>query len=347
MSARTPSTVEEYTLEPPTLYESQLFPNGYDCSDDVKGGVTLDLKQANIVNYSGSKGSGKSTSLAYVGIKALAGGLKVYTNFPLQCYLIRDVTGNGKGRDLLKAELLNLKDFLTRKTPIKGGVVELDEYQDIASSYTFNSTKNRLLAATWAQIRKDDLSFYYGSKFYKWVDTRTRDELDLEFCCQDAHRTPWGRKKYKKGEMVFWQMRDWSGNLTGYQFEQYPIERPMKFFAKPIWGSFPTKFRIDIFDSMRGMQLDLEKDVISDKFEETDIDKDALAEAAQRLFDKIPRWNPADFWQELGIFAHKEKLAAKKILRDMIGFTEGDPRHPIYRLGTDLEAKRERELVPA
>src|SRR3972149_5378906 len=106
--------VREYELNPPTVYESQLFPGG-DVFDLAKGSV-LDLCESTMLCFSGPRGGGKTASLAYAGMKALAGGQRVWLNFPLEFYLIRDRTGDGKSREHLSAEMLDLKAFLAMKS---------------------------------------------------------------------------------------------------------------------------------------------------------------------------------------------------------------------------------------
>ena len=332
---------DEYKLNPPTIYQSNLFPTGNVCDPDE--GSLLDMCTSMIVAFSGPRGGGKTLSLTYAAIKALAGGLDVWLNYPLAFYYVRDLAGK-KEPELLQAKLLDLKEFLAMKSNVRGGLIGLDEYQDIASAYSFNSTKNRLLAATWAQIRKLDLSFYYTSKFHKWVDTRTRDELDVELACVDAYRTPWGKKRYGRGEVIFWQMADWSGMATGYQFEQNPILRPFKLYGKPFWGAYPTRFRIDIFESLRGMQLDLQKDVISDKFETSDLNYEEIVYRVKGLFERLKRWRPNDLWEELQVFSRKEQQAVKRILRNALGVVDSRSGGVVF-LTIDPHAKEVNEAV--
>lgn len=332
---------EEFKLDPPTIYESQLFPNGEESLEDISN---LNLNESNIGQYSGPKGSGKTASLCYVGCLGMAGEMPVWSNFPIEFYLIRDVTGTGlyKDREHYKATLLTIRDLLSRKIVVKGGLILLSEYGDIASAYAFNTTKNRYLNAMWAQIRKLGLSFYYDAKLYRWVDTRTRDELDVEFACMDAHFTPWGRQEYPKGEKIFWQMKDWSGKLTGYQYETHPIEYPFSFYMKPFRGAYPTNFRYPPEELFRGLEMDLEKDVITDKDGKPtfNIDTNALCQAAQKLFDQQQKWVPADFWYELKIFNKEDKLEAKRILRNQLGLLEKDPTHPVFEQQTRIEVNK-------
>jgi hypothetical protein len=300
-------------IDPPTLYEVQLFPG----LNPDPGCRTIDISEPNMYAFEGPRGGMKTMSLSYFAIIAMASGLNVWLNYPLEFYLVK----RGGKTEHMKAELLDLHKLLTFSPEYKHGFIGLDEYQDICSAYSFNSTKNRLLDAFIAQIRKNELSFGYTSKKRNWVDTRTRDELDIAIRCMDASKTPSGWNEYKKGEMAYWEIYDVSGIWTGYEYDIYQTTFPYKLYARPIWGCYNTKFTIDIFDSMRGVHLDLEKTQISDKAQD-EINWEAMLSKTAELFIQQEKWTPADLWDALGIYSPNDKRMATKVL-EQAGYRPG------------------------
>jgi hypothetical protein len=296
----------------PRIHIRQIFPS-YSHSKLARN---VEFTDSYIICFSGPRGGGKTTFLSFFAMKYLALGLKVWLNYPLAFYLVRE---NGKA-ELKKAELIDLPTLLKMEDMVKGGLVGLDEYQEIASAYGFNSIKNRLLAALWAQIRKLELSFCYTSKFYDWVDTRTRDELDIEMKCIDTSKTPWGRGKYARGEMIFAQAMDHSGVWTGYPYRETRTAYPFKLFSRPLWGAFDSKHRINIWDSLRGVELDLQKTKITDgktkdgRSVEDSIDVEAVANQVKLLFSNTDRIRATDLFEDLGIHSPRDKYLLRKIL---------------------------------
>lgn len=268
--------------EIPTLHEEQIIPITSGTGRYVRG---FDVTQPFIIGISGPRGSGKSQTLSYLGIRALTLGLRCWLDYPLQFYLIRRGK-EYKDRELLKSEQLDMVKLMTMNEDINGGFVGIDEYRRFASAYGFNSTQNQLLNEVWGQIRKNNISFGFVSKKIAWIDPMTRDETDIEIACQDAHMTSDGYHKYAEGEMIYWQVKDISGLWTGKMYEDHPIDHPAKLFAKPFWGSYNTNQHFDIFAAKAGVKLDLKKTIISDKEDGPPLDMDKLGPQLRKDFDR-------------------------------------------------------------
>ena len=197
----------------------------------------------------------------------------------------------------------SIADLVKDHDQYRDGIVCLDEYQDIAGAYGFSSKKNRILASIWARIRKHGLNMAYTSKISGWVDTRTRGELDLLIDCRDVSKLPWGRGVYNKGQKALWTIQDVSGIWTGRKHEEDHHDYPYMAYLKPLWGSYPTDFSVDIWDSLRGFDVDLESFVISDKDESAKptIDAGILRSKLIGMFESHKRIAPTQFWSMLGI----------------------------------------------
>jgi hypothetical protein len=262
----------------------------------------VNLLDGYIICFSGPRGGMKTISLTYLGICAKAAGLNLYSNYPIKFILAHDT---GK-RELMESQLVDMKMLIMEADKIKDGILLLDEYQDIAGAYTFQSTKNRILAAHWARIRKQQMSLAYTSKFVDWTDTRTRDELDVEINCHDVWRLPWGYGKFGKGEKALWEAKDLSGLWTGETFRKTGMIYSSLEYLKPIWNSYDTRYTVDIWESMRGVDLDLEKMHLSDKKEaEPSADPMLVQAKLISMFEKKDKYAGMEFWSAAGLDSQK------------------------------------------
>lgn len=307
--------VSELVTETPNLCYDQLFgsitKNAAQRTLRPKG-FYLSLIDSIIRGFGGARGAGKSDSLAYWGIVAMAVELPVWANFPIRAHYVNYA---GHLREL-ESMPLYFKDLFNMSEKIRGGLILIDEYQDWASAFASMTTQNKLLNGFWAQIRKNDLSFYYAAKKSRWIDLRTREETDLETTCMDGRFWGKGNPSARRGETVYWWTKDMSGMLTGRPYDEYPRMIRERFNAKMVWGSFDTKQRFDIFEALRGIKLDLEKDVITDKQQIT-IDFPVLEKQIEAMFNSSVRIKPSEFWATLGISKPDQKAQIRPLMRDM------------------------------
>jgi hypothetical protein len=303
-----------FVTDMPTIHEDQIFgvsPPG--------GGVLdygADVDESYIWGVSGVRGSGKSQTLCYMGIRALALRLPVWSNFPIKYRLLQ----HHKDPIIVESTPLNFKELFSLSANFFGGLILIDEYQDWANALSFMTTQNKILNGIWAQIRKNQLSFAYGAKKLRWIDLKTREETDIEIGCKDASKTPKGRRLYGKGEKVYWDFKDWSGNWTGKGYEDFPITHPYTFEAKFIWGAFDTNQRFDIFEAMRGLKMDLTKTVISDKEPENDnINREQIEKMMVSIFGREHVIKATEMYDILGLITNKQKSVAARLVKDMGG----------------------------
>lgn len=281
--------------EIPTLYYEQLFgpilstPNGHKQQRHVR------LDEAYIWAFGGARGAGKSESLDYLGVKAMASGLPVWANFPIKFYFV----DRWDRSHTLESKPLYFKDIFKLSPDLHGGWILIDEYQDWDNALMFMSTQSRLLQAFWAQIRKNDLSFAYGSKKLKWIGYKTREETDIDVICRDSFFSD-GYGKLDRGEVIYWNIMDLSGMWTGRPFEEHPVIHHKRLYAKILWGSYDTKLRFDLFEALKGVKLNLEKEQIGGAQDEP-IDYDLIEMKVNRLFNEREKIQPTDLKAALGI----------------------------------------------
>jgi hypothetical protein len=336
MTSESPTTQQTaktgYFTQMPVLHEDQICPSvGLEEFDPDAYGADVD--EPLIWGLSGVRGSGKSMTLCFFGIKTMAIDMPVWSNFPIKYQLL----SHHKPSQIKESYPLYFKDLFAIDPKFTGGMIIIDEYQDWANSYAFMTTQNKLLNSFWAQIRKNELSFAYAAKKLRWIDLKTREETDIEIACRDAHKTREGRRQYTKGEMVYWKIRDLSGNWTGMSYEDTGIEYENKFAAQFIWGAYDTRQRFDIFEAMRGVKMDLEKVVISDKEEQ--FNKELLEQQLLALFRENQRWKSTELYYTLGITVPIQKTAISRLVKDMGGkeVYKGNSRFLELNVNTDYK----------
>jgi len=311
-----PPNAREYITEIPTLDERQFIPD----SPNIMGGegYEISIYEPYIAGISGPRGGIKSGTLSYLAMVFLAHGLKVWLNYPLQFYLVRNAR-----KELLKSHTLDFNELFTMSSEFQGGLIGIDEYNDWDNSYNFNSVQSKILYGMWGQIRKNDISFYYVSKFLENIGRKTRDETDIEIACMDACKLPFGRGKFKRGELCTWDITDLSGNWTGRPWMKYrdpPYQN--EFYHRAIMGSYDTRLRFDIFEAMRGIKLDLRKRLIGDEGQgEDEYNWDDIKQRAGQLFAQARRWRAADFWAAFGIKNSMAKSEIARFLEDTLGMS--------------------------
>lgn len=310
----------------PTIYYDQLFGEVEKSNEEDEDMRYVYLSDSVITSIGGARGAGKSILLAYTGTVAMACGLPVWSNFPIRAHYIDH---NDHLRELESRPLM-FKDLFNQTHEVKGGKILIDEYQDWGNAFAFMSTQNKLLNAYWAQIRKDEMSFDYASKKSRWVDLRTREETDIEINCRDAYHIVGRGRQKERGNKIFLDVKDMSGMWTGQQYEESGIVYSYELFAGIVRDAYDTKNRFDIFEAMRGVKLDLQKDIITDKDEAQSMSFEGIEKKIESMFSSWPRIKESEFWATLGIKKPEHKAQIRPIMRDM-GITD---RHT--NRGTEL-----------
>ena len=293
---------QEYVLKPPVLYRRQIIPNFEQeqlqtLTDGVRRGLDM-RRKSYIFCYSGIRGSNKTKSLTFSAIFAMTVGLNCYTNYPIEFILVED-SGEHKR---YKPPVVTVGEMIDSLDKWKRSFICGDEWQDVVGKYDYSTTKSKLVNGRVARIRKAKSSMGYTSKFVDWVTTRTRDELDIDFACEDAANTLWGYGRFGDGDKAIWTVRDFSGVWSGKKYnEKRPVTYQYLVYLKPINGSYDTDFSVDILESMRGVEVDLQKKRITDKEQKAAMDPAMLRGKLISIYEKQTHYNKSVLWNQLGI----------------------------------------------
>lgn len=302
----------KYVTAIPTFYESQLFGHGLD-SDSGERPRSVSLYESLIIGFSGPRGGAKTASLAYAALKARTLGLPVWSNFHIEFDLVRR---NGQ-KERLTVDPLDFQKIYTLDESLQGGLIIIDEYQEYSNQWM--STKNELQNAMWGQIRKNDLSFYYTSKVIRWLNNRVRYETDVEMECHDVWYTADSdyTEKHGQGENAFWRPYDLSGKITGRMWHEHdpPSAPDIRLYVKPIWGSYNTRNKIDVFEAHAGVVMDLEKKVITNK-PGGNLDLEKIKADTMRLFDSEEYVTLNEFWRRHNITRRADKTLLNGTFRE-------------------------------
>lgn len=296
---------QSYTLHPPVVYRRQLELVKGD--SDGGGGRGLNfLENSYMICYSGIRGNCKTASLTLTAMHCMSIGMDCFSNYPIEFILVEPSDEHKR----YKANIVTVSDMIDNLDKWKHAFICGDEFQDIVGNYDYSTTKSKLVNSRVARIRKSKSSMGYTAKFVNWVTTRTRDELDMEFMCRDVANTPWGYGQYQKGAKVLWTVKDYSGVWSGYIYnEKRPITHRYMAYLKPIWGAYDTDFSVDVLESMRGVKVDMEKRLITDKVKDVTLDPGLIRTQLISIFEaknKKTVYN-SELWTRLGIDAYDRK----------------------------------------
>lgn len=274
-----------------------------------KGALQIVAQEPLEIGFIGDRGDGKTINLARAGVLAMIQGLTVWSNFDIEFNWI-----DHKGElHHCKSLPLDLNSLLVLSSDFKGGLVLITEYQLYASSMSSNSTRNKLLSAIWAQIRKRSLSFYWDAKNLGWIQPWDRFETDYVVMCTNAVKTEWGKKHHVgKGEFIFADLYKFENFLDKSWLEK---QGSFKLYAKPFWNCYKTNDIVDPFEAMANVDLDLEKRHISNKHQQT-IDLDLVKRKTLEWLQSEDKLQTAWYWRELGISRREDKTLIRSYFPD-------------------------------
>ena len=247
------------------------------------------------IAFNGPRGGGKTLSMSYIASETLDWGLPVWSNYPI-C---------GRKHPERKATLLDKKALLSMDTEMKFGFLCIDEAQFLGDSRRPGSVSNLLFGYAFMQIRKNYLSIIFTVKDMSWIDSRVRWETDLAFDCRDASKTPLGRaKKIEQGEVIYMNMRDLSGQLTGKRYDEtFKIYYMTLCPGHLVWPCYDTSQQVDLMEAMAGVEMNLTKIRIGDerKEEEREAVSSAIYNALCQVKDqaKMTQIKAVDLWAHL------------------------------------------------
>lgn len=302
--------IVKFDPDNPILRDESIFWNANDTRWDDQGngetGKLLDMENESYVwCFTGPKRSGKTSFMTYLALKiGYTYGKRIIANYPMAIN-IRKTDGDIVNIKSEKLDLLKLFEFDGAYTD---SLIVLDEAPQVINRLATMTWKNRLLDLYLQKIGHDNISMLYGSQKENltsgWVDDALRFQTDILVFCRDAATR---FHEYKRGAMVLANLLDKSGQWTGYRYDEKPRIFKRRILTEIIWGSFDTHQRFDVFESLRGVQVDLQKTKISDKQE------DAIPPYYEQLKQTLQKASKqgkmaiTDFYNDIGDLAKKEK----------------------------------------
>jgi len=193
--------------------------------------------------WTGSRGSGKSLSMAYDLAMDMLRGRKVYSNMEISFdYQQKE----GSRLYSFRSLPLDMESLYVLDSGVQGCIVAIDEVNLWADSWSWQNVASRLLSIVFQQIRKRSLSFYLTCQNFQWLNTRLRWQTDLHTRCFDWSH---GHEGVEPGALIKQTLYDMSGFFTGYAFSEdhrgydpgsgkNVAERLG--FMKPYWGIYNT-----------------------------------------------------------------------------------------------------------
>lgn len=229
----------------------------------------ISLEKDMIISAHGARGGCKTTTLSFLCAKKLRMGQPVWGNWPLSFYVVEkdcwdkcDLNLKGSTNAFCRRCRKGHKTYYENKpidfdllysfnSEITHGTVGITEMQYYAEARTSGGKQNRLLSYQLMQIRKSALGFLYDVQNERWVDNRFRWSDDTEIHCSDVSKMTYIGQDLEEGEIAHWNIRDISGFSTGKRYEESKIEYgPFQFDAWTFWGTFPTHWKVDVFEAV-------------------------------------------------------------------------------------------------
>ena len=279
-----------------------IIPEGWLDSPGLDGdGHLVDFGGAWVVAFTGTRGGGKSLTMAGIIAKALISGVKVWSNMAVEFkYKLND----GHYRTY-KTLPLDWDAVYALSQDLHGGLVAIDEFQYYLDSRQSLTIRNRLINAVMYQVRKRSLDVFLTVKDIYWLDKRMRaQELDIEVKCWDNHMSDQAIPKGTAFHLAFY---DRSGAWTGHPYiEGMPYKPCVEWNTtenNKLWGIYDTLDIID-YDEVSGpVQNASQQKALAEKTEKEAADIKSLFKMALTLKQAGHKAMNTDAWN---IMAKKE-----------------------------------------
>lgn len=246
---------------------------------------SIDLgRDSYIIVYTGRRGGGKTTCMSWMAVKAVVlYNMRLVSNFPLEFMLRRHKPDGSSYLQHVKAEPLDFYKLMTFDEIYHDCCILIDESPDVINYMSSQSWKNRLFEAFVRQIRKNKNTLMLCAQDFGLIDKSARWQTDIRVECKDMARFYGSSACMERGEEIFTEWYDLSGLWTGRSADERmyhgmrPSVKRIKIFPRVLWGDkeagtkpvYDTFFTIDILDSLRKVDLQLTKTIITDKQEQT------------------------------------------------------------------------------
>lgn len=342
----------KYEWRPKTAFLPYYLFEGPKMSGRTHG---LNLYKDLSIGVHGPRGSTKTLTASFLLAKKMRLGQPVWNNWPISFYVIEPSCWDkckkrlchicGMGHITYYESIpLNMDKVYTFNTELSGGSVGFTEFQYYVEARTSGRQQNRFLSYQIMQLRKSALSFIYDVQNPDWVDKRFGWSDDSKIFCRDISKMNYDYpRELQEGEFSHWMIRDLSGVLTGYMYQETKKEYgPYQFDGYHFWHIFPTKWKIDVYDAVWSMKQASQK-----------ADKDAaLGEAITMTINSFLEENRTkvlaeDIWARastLGQMAIPPTMAGKILAGYNIPKRLNSKGKNVYDLGVIAEANSERSV---
>jgi len=208
-----------------------------------------------IIGCCGHRGAGKNLMMSYLGLKAAwLYRKRLLSNYPLGVR-IRTTTGRYV---VIQSEPLDVARMLEFDSEYDNCVICIQEAPLVINRMAAPTWKNRLLNLWIQEIRHSHSSLIYESQNQYWVDGELQWQTDIIGYMNDASRRYSG-EGLSRGGLVLGRFLDRSGMWTGYPYYERAIAHDKKLKAQPLWGTYDTYYKGDIWESLRRVDLKLSK----------------------------------------------------------------------------------------
>jgi len=190
-----------------------------------------------------------------IGTYNLPKPLCVWSNYPISFWYRPSDDGaawaGARKLVLLETKQLDVEQLYTFHPEMREGKVYIDELDLLADKQDWQNGGQKLLMAILRQLRKPHMSMTAALQSESWLNPRFLFHIDVVVGCRDAAVTAWGQtNSVDDGDMTFLSLRDRSGLLTGYTFEETGEVIQAWFRGKAVQKLYDTDYEFDIANSM-------------------------------------------------------------------------------------------------
>jgi hypothetical protein len=279
-----------------------------------------DYADSTVIGLVGPKRSDKTLVYSKLLYRDMCYGRPVWSNIPVktpQFFL-------DKGYPDLHTKQIDWNAFFSMSEEYQYGTMGLDEASAINPNRSPLSSKNRVTNAFTNQIGHRSVDVIWTAKSIAWLDRQGLGfETDIEIFCHDMAKTTWGHQHHiKKGTIAYLEAYDRSGALTGRIADRRDkYARPFKRWylneCDRYWTAYDTRGLQTVEEIFGGVELDLQKRVISNK-----VKPEEYEEPLYRLAEKMSTTGKLiscdSFWEnaeDMDIPGDRRQLG--KVLRGM------------------------------
>ena len=269
-----------------------------------------------VLCFTGSRGAGKTSLMTFVSEWiAYTWDKRIVSNYPISI----DIITPEKKVVNLRSEQLDLGKMFLFDGTYSNALIVMDEAPQVINRLATMTWKNRLLDMYLQKIRHDQISFLYGSQNEGidggWVDASLRFQTDLLIDCKDASRVYPGTGN-ERGAVTLYDVKDRSGLWTGKTYKESGEVYQYRALTKLIWGSFDTLQQFDLFESLRGVAVNVGKYQVTDKEEQPAIPDGVVEKVLQTAEVGLSqgKMKMTDFYNNIGDIDQKVKSSIGHIL---------------------------------